>query len=263
MRDILQTVRQKGRPNAPDYIAAIFPDFIPLSGDRLYGDDPAVCGGIAPLAGHPVTVIGQCRGRNLEESLRFHFSMPRPEGYRKALRLMEQAEKFHRPVVCLVDTLGAFPGKEAEDRGQAGAIAACLQRMMHLRTPILSLLIGEGGSGGALAFCVSDEIAALENALLSVISPRGCASILWKDSSREQEAARVLGMTADDLKAGGVVDVILPEPVEGAHTSPELMAQRMEQYLVERLQYFRRVPVSRLVKRRFARFRSMGGQPDE
>lgn len=255
MRDILQTVRQKGRPNAPDYIAAIFPDFIPLSGDRLYGDDPAVCGGIAPLAGHPVTVIGQCRGRNLEESLRFHFSMPRPEGYRKALRLMEQAEKFHRPVVCLVDTLGAFPGKEAEDRGQAGAIAACLQRMMHLRTPILSLLIGEGGSGGALALAVADEVWMLENAVYSVISPEGCASILWKDPKKVKEAAECLKMTAADLLRLGVVERVVPEK---GRDFDELSAS-LGQALADKLAEKRALPVEDLLRARYDRFRKIGG----
>ncbi len=255
---VLSLIRHRGRPNAKEYIEWIFPDFLALAGDRLYGEDPAVFGGVATLDAYPVTVIGQVRGRSLEENLRCGFSMSRPEGYRKALRLMKQAEKFRRPVVCLVDTLGAYPGRDAEERGQGGAIADCLQQAMNLRTPIISVLIGEGGSGGALALCVADEVAALENATLSVISPKGCAAILWKDSSREGEAARLLRMTAEDLQSFGVVDIVLPEPGEGAHTAPQQMASRLRCYLIHALRKYRKVPVGRLVRRRNVRYRRIG-----
>lgn len=255
---VIKTVRNKERPNARFYIEHIFRDFFPLSGDRLFGDDPAVLCGVATLQGVPVTVIGQCRGRSLSENLECRFSMSQPEGYRKALRMMAQAEKFGRPVICLVDTLGAYPGREAEERGQGAAIAECLKAMVNLRTPVISVLIGEGGSGGALAFCVADEVAALENAVLSVISPKGCAQILWKDTSREMEAAAMLKMTSNELLKMGVVDRVLEEPGEGAHTAPQWMAERLEGYLLRAIHKYRRLPVQYLVKRRNSKYRRMG-----
>ena len=254
----LSLVRHPGRPNAKEYIERLFPDFLPLGGDRLHGEDPAVLGGMAMLDACPVTVIGQIRGRNLEENLCCGFSMPRPEGYRKALRLMKQAEKFRRPVICFIDTPGAYPGRDAEERGQGGAIADCLQQAMNLRTPIVSVLIGEGGSGGALALCIADEVAALENATLSVISPKGCAAILWKDSSRAGEAARLLRMTAEDLLAFGVVDFVLPEPEGGAHVDPQRMALHLRRYLIHTLRKYRKIPAGRLVRRRNTRYRRIG-----
>ena len=254
----LSLVRHPGRPNAKEYLERLFPDFLPLGGDRLHGEDPAVLGGLAMLDACPVTVIGQIRGRNLEENLCCGFSMPRPEGYRKALRLMKQAEKFRRPVICFIDTPGAYPGRDAEERGQGGAIADCLQQAMNLRTPIVSVLIDEGGSGGALALCIADEVAALENATLSVISPKGCAAILWKDSSRAGEAARLLRMTAEDLLAFGVVDFVLPEPEGGAHVDPQRMALHLRRYLIHTLRKYRKIPACRLVRRRNTRYRRIG-----
>ena len=188
----LNILKPTNRPNAKSYIDLIFTDFMELSGDRLYGDDPSIVGGIGFIDNIPLTVIGQLRGRNIEEQIKFNFSMTHPEGFRKSLRLMKQAEKFHRPVVCFIDTIGAYPGKQAEERGQASAIANNLMEIMTLKVPIISVLIGYGGSGGALALCVADRIAILENAVLSVISPKACAQILWKDISREIEAVEIL-----------------------------------------------------------------------
>ena len=204
----LAVIRTKDRPTVMDYIPAIFNNFLEMHGDRFYGDDAAIIGGIATLDSIPVTVIAQVKGRNLEENKRTNFSMPHPEGYRKALRLAKQAEKFHRPVICLVDTPGAFCGVEAEKRGQGEAIAKNLMEFMTLKTPVVSVVLGEGGSGGALALAVCDELAMLEHALYSVISPRGFASILWKDASRESEAAELMtevySMQGGTLVIGGV-----------------------------------------------------------
>ena len=201
----LEIIREKTRPTVNDYIPAIFNHFTELQGDRLYGDDAAILSGIATIDGTPVTVIAQVKGRNLEENKRSNFSMPHPEGYRKALRLAKQAEKFHRPVICLVDTPGAFCGVEAEKRGQGEAIAKNIAEFMTLRTPVISVVLGEGGSGGALALAVCDELAMLENSIYSVISPRGFASILWKDASKEREACNIMRVTAEDADRKSVV----------------------------------------------------------
>ena len=213
----LDILKRTNRPNAKSYIDLIFTDFVELSGDRLFGDDPSIVSGIALLDDSPVTIVGQLRGSNIEEQIKFNFSMTHPEGFRKSLRLMKQAEKFHRPVICFVDTIGAYPGKQAEERGQAVAIANNLMEMMCLKVPIISILIGNGGSGGALALCVADRIAILENAVLSTISPKACAEILWKDTSKEIEAAELLKMTSKDLLQQGIVDYIIPEPNDGAY----------------------------------------------
>ena len=244
--------------DAKNYIHYIFPDFIELSGDRLYGDDKAIFGGLATLNGRAVTVIGQIKGRNLEENLQCNFSMAMPEGYRKALRLMKQAEKFRRPVICFVDTVGAYPGVQAEERGQGAAIANNLMEMMNLRTIIISVLIGDGGSGGALVLCVADRIAALENAVLSVISPKACAEILWKDPSRELEAACMLRMAAKDLLCMGIIDTVIPEPAEGAHKNPDLVAEEIQQYLTDSIRALSYKPAWLLVKRRNRRYRHIG-----
>ena len=205
-------VREKNRPTIHDYLPRIFEEFFELHGDRGYGDDGAILGGIARLNGVPVTIIAEVKGRNLEENKRSNFAMPHPEGYRKALRLAKQAEKFHRPIICFIDTPGAFCGVEAEERGQGEAIAKNLAEFMSLKTPVVSVVLGEGGSGGALALGVCDDLAMLENALYSVISPRGAASILWKDAAREQEACEIMRITAQDLLEFGVADAIIPEP---------------------------------------------------
>jgi acetyl-CoA carboxylase carboxyl transferase subunit alpha len=248
--NILETIKNKDRPNTQFYINQLFPDFIEMSGDRLYGDDSSISGGIATFNNIPITIIGQNRGRTTNENLKYNFSMSKPEGFRKSLRLMKQAEKFHRPVICFVDTLGAYPGSEAEERGQGFAIANNLMNMLHLKTPIISILIGNGGSGGALALCISDEIAALEYSVLSVISPRACANILWKDSSREIEAASMLKMTSMDLHAIGILDTIIKEPEMGAHTNPEKMAENIRQYLSGVLPEYINLSINDLLKKR-------------
>ncbi len=213
----IELIRHKNRPTVNDYIPMIFDEFYEMHGDRCFGDDPAILGGVGKISGIPVTVIGQVKGRTLEENRRANFASPHPEGYRKALRLAKQAEKFHRPVICFIDTPGAFCGIAAEERGQGEAIARNLLEFSRLRTPILSIVLGEGGSGGALALGVCDSLAMLQNAVYSVISPRGCASILWKDASKEKEAAERLRITAEDLTQFGVCDAIIPEPPGGAH----------------------------------------------
>lgn len=203
--------RSGDRPTAVDYISGIFEDFFELHGDRQFGDDSAIIGGIARLNGMPVTVIATEKGKDTEDRIRRNFGSAKPEGYRKALRLMKQAEKFHRPVICFVDTAGAYCGIEAEQRGQGRAIAENLYEMSALATPILSVMIGEGGSGGALALALADRILMNENAYYSVVSPEGCASILWKDSAKVKEAADALKLSAEDLKAFGMIDEIVPD----------------------------------------------------
>ncbi len=208
----VQLARAKNRPVASDYIDQLFVDFWECHGDRQFGDDPAICGGLTWFHGHPVTVIGQMKGKDTKENVRRNFAMPRPEGYRKALRLMKQAEKFHRPVICFVDTPGAFCGMEAEERGQGEAIARNLYEMSDLKTPVLSIFIGEGSSGGALALAVADEVLMLENAIYSILSPEGFASILWKDAQKAEKAAKVMRLTAQDLYRLGIIEEIIPEP---------------------------------------------------
>ena len=231
-------VREKNRPTIHDYLPRIFEEFFELHGDRGYGDDGAILGGIARLNGVPVTIIAEVKGRNLEENKRSNFAMPHPEGYRKALRLAKQAEKFHRPIICFIDTPGAFCGVEAEERGQGEAIAKNLAEFMSLKTPVVSVVLGEGGSGGALALGVCDDLAMLENALYSVISPRGAASILWKDASREQEACEIMRITAQDLLEFGVADAIIPEPEDGAQGDLDKMSQNIKEYLVKKILTF-------------------------
>ena len=207
----MELIRNKNRPTLRDYIPIIFDNFIEFHGDRHYGDDNAILGGIATLNGVPVTVIGEVRGKNLNENKKVNFGMPHPEGYRKALRLAKQAEKFNRPVIFFIDTPGAFCGIGAEERGQGEAIAKNLEELMVLKTPIISIVLGEGESGGALAIGVCDELAMLENALYSVVSPTAFASILWKDNSKEKEATAIMHITAQDLKELGVCETIIPE----------------------------------------------------
>ena len=217
----VQVARHPRRPYTLDYISGLFTDFIELHGDRLFRDDPAIVGGLGRLDGRSVVVIGQQKGRDTKENLQRNFGMPHPEGYRKALRLMKLAERFRLPVVTLIDTPGAYPGLGAEERGQAEAIARNLEEMAALRAPIVAAVIGEGGSGGALALAVGDRVLMLENAIYSVISPEGCAAILWRDASPKERAAEALKLTAPDLLALGLVDEIMPEPPGGAHADPE------------------------------------------
>lgn len=247
--------RKKDRPTGMDYIRELFPDFIELHGDRYFGDDPAIVGGIAEFLGIPVTVIAQCKGRNTKENIKRNFGMPSPEGYRKALRLMKQAEKFGRPVICLVDTPGAFCGMEAEERGQGEAIARNLLEMSALKTPILSVVIGEGGSGGALAMAVADQVWMLENAIYSILSPEGFASILWKDSKRAKEAAEVMKITAEDLKKLEIVDGIIQEPEEYTRENMGLVVEQLEELISRFLVECDSKEIEDLIRERYERFR--------
>lgn len=254
----LDIIRHKNRPTARDYIPAIFDDFYEMHGDRLYGDDGAIIGGIGYFKGMPVTVIATVKGRNLDENKASNFGMPHPEGYRKALRLAKQAEKFKRPVICLVDTSGAFCGIEAEERGQGEAIAKNLMEFMALKTPIITVILGEGGSGGALALAVCDELAMLENSLYSVISPRGCASILWKDATREREACEVLKITAENLVEFGVCDYIIEEAEGGAHNDSLTTADNISEYISQALERKLKKGLDELLNERYTKFRKIG-----
>ena len=254
----MEIVRGKNRPTIRDYIPMIFDEFYEMHGDRYYGDDKAIVGGIAVFKGKPVTVIGQVKGKTIEENKESNFAMAHPEGYRKALRLMKQAEKFHRPVICFIDTPGAFCGIEAEERGQGEAIARNLLELMRLKTPILSIVLGEAGSGGALALGVCDELAMLENATYCVISPRGCANILWKDSAREKDAAQYLKITAQDLKNFGVAEEIITEPSGGAQENPEWMAENISQYIAYALSKLNKKDIDVLLSDRYNKFRKIG-----
>ena len=249
--------RLNERPNAKFYIQSIFDKFIELHGDRAFGDDKAVIGGIATIGNISVTVIGIVKGQNTKENLERNFGMPHPEGYRKALRLMKQAEKFKRPVICFVDTPGAFCGVEAEERGQGYAIAQNLVEMMTLKTPVISVFIGEGGSGGALALGVADRVWMLENSIYSILSPEGFASILWKDASRAKDAANAMKITASELLNFGIIDKIIKEPIGGAHKNPEAIAKDLKQQLIEEIEALRSTNLDELMKMRYDKFRNM------
>ncbi|HUK20528.1 MAG TPA: acetyl-CoA carboxylase carboxyltransferase subunit alpha [Gemmatimonadales bacterium] len=254
----VQVARHPKRPYTLDYVRYLFSDFVELHGDRLYRDDPAIVGGWARLEGGSVMVIGHQKGRDTKENLRRNFGMAHPEGYRKALRLMHLAEKFGAPVVTLVDTPGAYPGLGAEERGQAEAIARNLLEMASLRTPIVTAVIGEGGSGGALAVGLADRVIMLENSVYSVISPEGCAAILWKDASQRERAAEALKLTAEDLLTLGVVDEIVPEPPGGAHADPEAAADLLGDSLRRHVRQLRRIRIEKLRRRREEKYLSMG-----
>jgi len=255
---MVQLCRHPHRPFTLDYISRVMTDFVELHGDRRFGDDEAIVGGLARLDGQPVVVIGQQKGRGTKENVRRNFGMPRPEGYRKALRLMQLAQRFNRPIITFIDTPGAYPGISAEERGQSGAIAENLEEMMKLRVPLISTVIGEGGSGGALALGVTDRINMLEYATYSVITPEGCASILWKDAARADRAADELKLTAPDLMKLGVVDQVIREARGGAHRDPGLTAANVEAVLISQMRELMTVdPDERLVDRR-AKFRAMG-----
>ncbi|MDP4154627.1 MAG: acetyl-CoA carboxylase carboxyl transferase subunit alpha, partial [Bacillota bacterium] len=229
--DRVQIARFPSRPTTLDYIDYLFEDFFECHGDRTFGDDEAIVGGIAKFQGLPVTVIGHQRGKDTKENIRRNFGMPHPEGYRKALRLMRQAEKFRRPIICFIDTKGAYPGKAAEERGQSEAIAKNLVEMAGLTVPVICIVIGEGGSGGALALGVGNQIHMLENSTYSVISPEGAAAILWKDSSKAKIAAESMKITAPDLKQLGIIDEVIPEIKGGAHKNIEKQAEEIEKVL--------------------------------
>jgi acetyl-CoA carboxylase carboxyl transferase subunit alpha len=254
----VQAARNISRPHALDVIARVFDRFQELHGDRAFRDDPAIVGGIAELDGRPVIIVGQQKGSSTEENIHRNFGMPYPEGYRKAMRLYRLAEKFHVPLVTLVDTPGAYPGPEAEERGQAEAIASSIQRMTRLAVPIVVVVLGEGGSGGALALGVGDVVLALENATYSVISPEGCAAILWRSATEAERAAVAMKLAGPDLLETGVADALIREPAGGAHTDPETTAAAIKTALVAQLDRLSRVPVADLLSLRYERFRAFG-----
>ena len=254
----VQVARHPRRPYPLDYVNTVFTDFVELHGDRLYRDDPAIVGGWARLDGISVMVIGHQKGRDTKENLYRNFGMAHPEGYRKAMRLMRLAAKFGAPVITLVDTPGAYPGLGAEERGQAEAIASSLIEMASLATPIITAVIGEGGSGGALAVGLADRVLMLENSVYSVISPEGCAAILWKDASQRERAAEALKITAQDLLKLGVIDEIIPEPPGGAHSDPEAAAAALGDALQRHLRQLRKFKTDKLLKRREEKYLSMG-----
>jgi acetyl-CoA carboxylase carboxyl transferase subunit alpha len=254
----VQLARHPKRPYFGDYVPRIFDDFMEIHGDRAFGDDAALMCGLATFEGQPVAVIGHKKGRTLQEALEQNFGMPHPEGYRKAMRLMEMAERFKMPVLTFVDTAGAYPGIGAEERGQAEAIARSLREMAALKTPIVVTVIGEGGSGGALAIAVGDAILMLENAWYSVISPEGCAAILFHDATKAELAAKSLKLTATDLKGMGIIDEIVPEPVGGAQRDPDLTASALKDALRRNLASLKTLSVEQLLAKRFEKFRSMG-----
>jgi len=253
-----QVARHPQRPSTLDYIGRICDSFVELHGDRLYGDDQAIVTGLARLNGRAVIVIGSQKGKTLKERVLRNFGMPNPEGYRKALRLMRLAEKFNRPVITFIDTPGAYPGIGAEERGQAEAIARNLFTMASLKVPIVSVVIGEGGSGGALAIGVADRILMLQNAVYSVISPEGCAAILWNDQRKTPEAAEALKMTAEDLLRLGVIDEILPEPPGGAHRDPMAMCDAVKKAIALHLGEMLELPLEELLRRRARKYRKIG-----
>jgi len=253
-----QIARHPQRPSFLDYVGAFCQDFIELHGDRAFGDDRAIVGGVARFTGRSVMVIGHQKGKTLKERMQRNFGMPNPEGYRKALRLMKLAEKFKRPIVTFIDTPGAYPGIGAEERGQAEAIARNLREMSRLTVPIVSVVIGEGGSGGALALGVADQVLMLEHAIYSVISPEGCVAILWDNPAKVQDAAASLKMTATDLLELAVIDEIIPEPVGGAHRDPQAMAERLAKVLSSRLSLLEGLSPEELPVARDTKYRKMG-----
>ena len=249
--------RRKDRPVGSDYIDALFTDFVEFHGDRYFADDKATIGGVARFHGMPVTVIAQAKGRNTKENIERNFGMPEPEGYRKALRLMKQAEKFARPVICLVDTPGAFCGLEAEERGQGEAIARNIYEMSGLKVPVVSIIIGEGGSGGALAMATADEVWMLENSIYSILSPEGFASILWKDSSKAKEAAEVMKLTAENLKAQGIVERVFAEPETYTVQNMDSVIMQINEAIEEFLMRYGSMSEQELIRHRYERFRNM------
>ncbi len=254
----VQLARHPQRPQVLDYAKHLFKDFSELHGDRLFGDDSALVTGMAWFQGQPVVVLGHQKGHDTQQKLRRNFGMPKPEGYRKALRVMRLGAKFSRPIFCFVDTPGAYPGLDSEERGQAEAIARNLREMIRIPVPILVLITGEGGSGGALAIAIGDYIFMLENAVYSVISPEGCASITWRDASKAAQAAEALKLTSSDLKSLGIVDEVVPEPPGGAHTDHEKMARILDPLLQKTLRDLRRFSTPELLQKRYEKFRRMG-----
>jgi len=256
--DRVQIARHPARPSTLEYISFLFNDFFECHGDRCFADDEAIVGGIATYKGLPVTVIGHQRGKDTKENIRRNFGMPHPEGYRKALRLMKQAEKFKRPIICFIDTKGAYPGKTAEERGQSEAIARNLFEMSGLKVPIICIVIGEGGSGGALGLGVGDKVVMLENSTYSVISPEGCATILWKDASKAKQAAESMRITAQDLKELVVIDDVVQEVKGGAHRDAKLQATYIDAYLQDALTELIHKDASELIASRYNKYRMIG-----
>lgn len=256
--DVAQLARHPQRPYTLDYVEHMFTDFEELHGDRAFADDGAIVGGLARLDGEPVVIVGHQKGRDTAEKIRRNFAMPRPEGYRKALRLMEMAERFSLPLLTFIDTPGAYPGVDAEERGQSEAIARNLLVMAGLRTPILCTVIGEGGSGGALAIGVGDHVQMMQYATYAVISPEGCASILWKSAERAETAAAAMGITSERLHGLGLVDEIVPEPLGGAHRDAEVAADNLKRSLGDSLKQLRQLSPEALLARRAERMRSYG-----
>ena len=250
--------RHPRRPYTLDYLNGIFTDFVELHGDRLFRDDPAIVGGWARVGGQSVMVIGHQKGRDTKDNIRRNFGMAHPEGYRKALRLMRLAARFHAPVVTLVDTPGAYPGLGAEERGQSEALATNILEMSVLETPIITVVIGEGGSGGALAIGVADRVLMFENSVYSVISPEGCAAILWKDASQRERAAEALKLTAADLLHHKLIDEIIPEPLGGAHQDPEAAGESLRDALIRNLADLKKLRADKLVRRRVEKYAAMG-----
>lgn len=256
--DRVQIARHPERPTSLDYIERLFVDFTELHGDRYFGDDHAIVGGLAMLGELPVTVIAQQKGRTTEDNIFRNFGMPHPEGYRKALRLMKQAEKFNRPIICFVDTQGAYPGLGAEERGQAEAIAQNLMQMSQLQVPIISIVIGEGGSGGALALAVADKVYMLENSIYSILSPEGFASILWKDSTRAKEAAGKMRITAGELRSQYLIDRVIPEPVGGAQKNIEFVINKLKRVIIQDMKTLINKRTTQLLKDRYDKYRVIG-----
>ena len=255
---VSQLARHPMRPYTLDYIKVICDEFEELAGDRAFADDAAIVGGLGRIDGRPVVIIGHQKGRDSKSKVRRNFGMPRPEGYRKALRLMKMAERFHLPLLTFIDTMGAYPGIGAEERGQSEAIARNLMEMAELKTPIVCTVIGEGGSGGALAIGVGDRTLMLEYSTYSVITPEGCASILWKDARKAKDAAEQLGLTARRLRELGLVDKVLREPIGGAHRNPRQTAIRLKTLLMNELDALKQVPIPELLERRYRRLRGYG-----
>jgi len=253
-----QVARHPSRPHFSEYCAGLITDYTPLAGDRKFGDDDALLGGLGKIRSRSVVVMGHEKGKNTETRLKHNFGMAQPEGYRKAVRLMDLAERFSLPVISFVDTAGAFPGRGAEERGQAEAIARSIDRGLSLKVPFISIITGEGGSGGAVAIATADSVMMLEHSIYSVISPEGCASILWRDSARAQDAAKAMKITAQDLKKLGVIDNIIKEPVGGAHRSPDEMIKLVGGAIVKALDEFSQYNSDALVKRRRDKFLNIG-----
>lgn len=256
--DKVYLARHPERPGIADYLDALFTDFFEQRGDRYFREDPSILGGIALYKGRPVTVIGHRKGKDLTENLTCNFGMPCPEGYRKAQRLMEAAQKFGRPIITFIDTPGAYPGLDAEANGQGDAIAKSLALMSRLTVPIIAIFTGEGGSGGALALGVANRVIMLENAVYSILSPEGFASILWKDANRSEEACEVMKLTAADLKALGVIEDIVPEPLGGAHRNPRMVYDALDRVLDLELSALLKVGGNELANRRYRKFREIG-----